>query len=668
MKKLIIIPILFFCVSAFGQFTKPQLYSNINTNIRLKTYSPNRMAALLDSIVATLGTGIDTTAFIKTQGTSILTSDVNINGNGTSDFNVGFSGTQPVDINIWASNNLSLFGQSLASINSLGTARVQADDGSSSINKLEVTSFDGILSSADGITTSYLNINPTTIKLIPGDVVPAIGDVWTATNVDGSGGWSAPSTGFTDPMTTRGDIIYRNASNVTSRLGIGGAGTFLSSDGTDVSWQTPSGSGDMLLGTIQTVTARKDFNTGTFSLFNPANTFKYNFLGSAIVADRTVTLPLLTGNDTFVMNDFAATLTNKTIAAGSNTITGLVDANIGTHTTTKISTTSKSLLNSAIVYTDQINTFGDFNNTFRSTRLRIANPANTFSYSFTGAAIAADRAITLPLLTGGDVMVTEAFTQTLTNKTLNLTNNTLSGTTAQFNAALSDGDFATGGGTATGTNTGDQSISVTGTTTATIDLSADASDASITGAGISAVSVVGNAITVTSTEVDGSISNEGSLTVAAGTGTTSIINSNTSGSTGVTLTAGTALSIAEAGNVITFDRAALTGDVTASAGSNATTIAAGAVDIAMMSATGTPSASTYLRGDNTWATVDGGFTDPMTTRGDIIIRNSSNTTARLPIGSNTYVLTSDGTDVSWAAPPGAGSGLTYAQVKAMKFK
>jgi hypothetical protein len=34
-------------------------------------------------------------------------------------------------------------------------------------------------------------------------------------------------------------------------------------------------------------------------------------------------------------------------------------------------------------------------------------------------------------------------TQTLTNKTVNLTNNTLTGTTAEFNTALSDGSFAT---------------------------------------------------------------------------------------------------------------------------------------------------------------------------------------------------------------------------------
>jgi hypothetical protein len=46
------------------------------------------------------------------------------------------------------------------------------------------------------------------------------------------------------------------------------------------------------------------------------------------------------------------------------------------------------------------------------------------------------------------------------------------------------------------------------------------------------------------------------LTVGAGTSTTSIINSNTSGSTGVTLSASTGLSISESGNVITLTNTA----------------------------------------------------------------------------------------------------------------
>jgi len=54
---------------------------------------------------------------------------------------------------------------------------------------------------------------------------------------------------------------------------------------------------------------------------------------------------------------------------------------------------------------------------FRSGVAELRNPANTFSYILTGSAIAANRTLTFPLLTGGDTIVTEAHTQTLTNKT-----------------------------------------------------------------------------------------------------------------------------------------------------------------------------------------------------------------------------------------------------------
>jgi hypothetical protein len=50
-------------------------------------------------------------------------------------------------------------------------------------------------------------------------------------------------------------------------------------------------------------------------------------------------------------------------------------------------------------------------------------------------------------LTGSVVGTSD--TQTLTNKTVNLTNNTLTGTKAQFNTAMSDADFATIAGTET---------------------------------------------------------------------------------------------------------------------------------------------------------------------------------------------------------------------------
>src|SRR6056300_914222 len=49
-------------------------------------------------------------------------------------------------------------------------------------------------------------------------------------------------------------------------------------------------------------------------------------------------------------------------------------------------------------------------------------------------------------------VVTETSTDTLTNKSIDLANNTITGTTAEFNSALSDGSFATLAGTETLTN------------------------------------------------------------------------------------------------------------------------------------------------------------------------------------------------------------------------
>jgi len=75
-------------------------------------------------------------------------------------------------------------------------------------------------------------------------------------------------------------------------------------------------------------------------------------------------------------------------------------------------------LPAGIVRAAQANTFGDFQQTFRSSRLAITNPANTFAYFLVGSALTASRNLFLPLLTGNDTAVTEAFIQTLTNKTM----------------------------------------------------------------------------------------------------------------------------------------------------------------------------------------------------------------------------------------------------------
>lgn len=67
-------------------------------------------------------------------------------------------------------------------------------------------------------------------------------------------------------------------------------------------------------------TALQTFRSSNLALRNPANSANYIFVASAIVADRLVTLPLLTGNDTLMMLNFAQTPINKTIEINNNTI------------------------------------------------------------------------------------------------------------------------------------------------------------------------------------------------------------------------------------------------------------------------------------------------------------------------------------------------------------
>lgn len=70
-------------------------------------------------------------------------------------------------------------------------------------------------------------------------------------------------------------------------------------------------------------------------------------------------------------------------------------------------------------------------------------------------------------------------------------------------------------------------------------------------------------------------------------------------------------------------------------------------------------ANTYVLTSNGttagWAANSAGFTNPMTTAGDLILGGSGGSAGRLGIGANTYVLTSNGTTAAWA-PSSAGSG------------
>jgi hypothetical protein len=120
-----------------------------------------------------------------------------------------------------------------------------------------------------------------------------------------------------------------------------------------------------------TINTDTTFGSEKFSILSPTTGFKYIFKGQDIIADRIISLPLMSDDGEIQLS-----------AAGA------------------------------------ANDWGAFMQTFRHQNIRFMNPANTFAYVMNTGAITANRNVTFPLLTSDDTLVFANATQTLTNKTL----------------------------------------------------------------------------------------------------------------------------------------------------------------------------------------------------------------------------------------------------------
>jgi len=197
-----------------------------------------------------------------------------------------------------------------------------------------------ITGTATGLTSGITNAlkSATTTVDVSASTAPTSGQVLTATGGTAAT-WQTPSSGFSDPMTTRGDIIIRNASNITARLGRGTANQVLTSDGTDIAWQTPSG-GSSVFSALTAATGTNTINNAAF-----AQEWQWNSLtsGNGLVLSSSSTAAASNTQTVFRVNQTGANATStQTTYSGyfSNTKTGTSSTNVGLHAAASGGTTN----------------------------------------------------------------------------------------------------------------------------------------------------------------------------------------------------------------------------------------------------------------------------------------------------------------------------------------
>lgn len=211
---------------------------------------------------------------------------------GTANANTGYICTSAAGSDVVGTNNL-IFSQ-FDVVNTLAASR----------GGTGVTTFGGtntiLYTSATDTLTSITTAN-NSVLVTNGSGVPSVSTTLPS-------GLSATNTTLTTP-TISGDIVFDEATNDLT-LAVTDQATGVAT----VSIPDIGGvSGDMV---ITNATQTLSNKTLTLPQINDTSAdHQYIFAVSELIADRTVTLPLLTGNDTFVFEGHTQTLTNKTLTS-----------------------------------------------------------------------------------------------------------------------------------------------------------------------------------------------------------------------------------------------------------------------------------------------------------------------------------------------------------------
>ncbi|KKS61635.1 MAG: Protein H02F09.3 [Candidatus Collierbacteria bacterium GW2011_GWD2_42_50] len=241
----------------------------------------------------------------------------------------------------WECQSVSGVGTGVSSINSLTGGLTITGSGLNTVTASGTTiNIAGVLPSV-GTAGTY-----GTATDIPVLTTDANGRVSGVTNTAISGLTSAnlaASAGITNGQLSNSSIFVSPGSGISvsgSPVSLGGTVTIAGVDASttlkgvanynSTNFSVVSGS----VNTIQNIdsTATPTFNSLTLTKVNNqlvlGTTNTTTISSTAPSASRTATIPALSGNDTFVFLNESGTLTNKTIAAGANTISGLTNSNL----------------------------------------------------------------------------------------------------------------------------------------------------------------------------------------------------------------------------------------------------------------------------------------------------------------------------------------------------